>query len=215
MRERSWPTSGLRRIRAAAVTAGAIGIGAGLVLAPAGLVVRKPLVRADAIVVMAGSEAYEERATVAASLFREGRAPVVVLTDEGTRSGWSEAEQRNPSYAELAAARLGALGVPRDATVMLPVPSRVASTRTVDEVLGVQAWCHAAHPRGLIVVTSSYHSRRTAATFEHIFDPPLPIGIEVAPASCCGPLWWMSGLGWRAVAGEYVKLAYQAIRRDI
>ncbi|MGE3843411.1 MAG: YdcF family protein [Vicinamibacterales bacterium] len=130
-------------------------------LAPAGLVVRKPLAWADAIVVMAGSEAYEERATVAASLFREGRAPVIVLTDEGTRAGWSEAEQRNPSFAELTVVTLVRKGVTSDAIVTLPVPPPQHSTRTVDEALQVVSWSRRQGSYNLLVVTSGCHTRRT------------------------------------------------------
>ena len=56
----------------------------GIVAALAGrfLVVRVPLDSADAIVVMSGSSAYLERTQKAARLYREGRAPMVLLTDD-------------------------------------------------------------------------------------------------------------------------------------
>ena len=53
---------------------------------------------ADAIVVLSGSSTYVERAAWAAQLYREGRAPVIVLTNDGLISGWDHREDRNPYY---------------------------------------------------------------------------------------------------------------------
>src|ERR1051325_10750960 len=50
--------------------------------------------------VLGGSSTYEERTELAARLFNEGFAPVVLLTVDGRRGGWSQAEQRNPFFAE-------------------------------------------------------------------------------------------------------------------
>src|ERR1043165_3340359 len=55
----------------------------------------------DAIVVLSGSSTYLERASWAAKLYREGRAPLVVLTDDGVMSGWDNREDRNPMFYEL------------------------------------------------------------------------------------------------------------------
>src|SRR5262249_13480279 len=70
------------------------------------LVVSSKLPSADAIVVLAGAKVYVERTRRAAELYHEGRAPLVVLTDDGLRSAWSAATHGNPSYAERAADEL-------------------------------------------------------------------------------------------------------------
>ena len=79
-----------------------------------GLIVRASLAHADAIVVLSGSNAYVERTARAVELFREGRAPLVVLTNDDTRGGWSNALQRNPYFVERASEELLKGGVPAE-----------------------------------------------------------------------------------------------------
>ena len=76
------------------------------------LIVKSELPAADAIVVLSGSSTYVERADWAARLYREGRAPLVILTDDKLISGWNRAEERNPFFYELAAKELQKRGVP-------------------------------------------------------------------------------------------------------
>ena len=78
------------------------------------LIVKSELPAADAIVVMSGSATYIERTNWAARLYRQDRAPIVILTSDGLISGWNEAEQRNPYFYELAAKELQQQGVPAD-----------------------------------------------------------------------------------------------------
>ena len=66
------------------------------------LIVRADLPAADAIVIFSGSSTYLERADWAAKLYREGRAPLIVLTNDGLISGWDRREERNPYFYELA-----------------------------------------------------------------------------------------------------------------
>lgn len=178
-----------------------------LPLAPNGLIVSRPLARADVIVVMAGSGAYEERASTAARLFRERRAAQLVLTDEGTLAGWSEAIQRNPSFAELTLARLVREGVPSSAIVTLPVPPHGRATRTLDEALALDLWARRHDVRSLLLVTSACHARRAVAAFED--EAGVSVGLVTAASDVCGPWWWLSARGWRTIASEYVKLGYQ------
>jgi hypothetical protein len=70
------------------------------------------LAAADAIVVLSGSATYIERTSWAAKLFREKKAPLVIVTDEKLLSGWSQTEQRNPFFYELAVRELQRQGVP-------------------------------------------------------------------------------------------------------
>ncbi len=70
------------------------------------LIVKAELTSADAIVVLSGSSTYRERTAWAAKLYREGRAPIVILTNDSLISGWNNAEERNPYFYELAAKEL-------------------------------------------------------------------------------------------------------------
>jgi hypothetical protein len=87
---------------------------------------------ADALAVLAGSSTYVERARLAAALFREGRAPLVLLTDDNLMGGWSEAEQRNPLFVERAAGELRRAGVPAAKSALISLaktssPARVSA----------------------------------------------------------------------------------------
>ena len=91
------------------------------------LIVNVPLEKADAIVVLSGSETLIERASLAAQLFREGRAPKILLTNDNRRGGWISAQQRNPFFYEGAILELRQQGVPETAIEVLQPP--VESTR--------------------------------------------------------------------------------------
>ena len=164
--------------------------------------------KADALVVLAGSSTYVERARRAAALYAEGRAPLVLLTNDDLKGGWSEAEQRNPLFVERAAGELRRAGVPaaRIEIVWRPVGS------TYEEAVTLREHASARGLRSLVVVTSAYHSRRALWTFARVFrDTGVRVELEaVAPGeqSPSPAAWWLSGLGWRMVAGEYLKLIY-------
>lgn len=168
--------------------------------------------RADAVVVLAGSSTYAERARRAAALFKEGRAPRVVLTNDGLIGGWSEAEQRNPLFAERAADELRRAGVPRESVEILP--QLVAST--YEEAVLLREHADARGLRSLVVVTSGYHSRRALWTLRRVFGGSgVAVELEsVAPGQQSPPpsTWWLSWLGWRMVPGEYLKLVYYRLR---
>jgi uncharacterized SAM-binding protein YcdF (DUF218 family) len=176
-----------------------------------GLVARAEVERADALVVLSGSAAYAERAAEAARLFREGRAPLVLLTDDGVLGGWSEAEQRNPRFVELAAAELQRGGVPAESITVLDA----RPTSTHDEAAAVRAYAAERDFRTLLVVTSSHHSRRALWTWRRVFrGSGVRVGLEPAEGARTPGAWtwWLSAAGWRQVAGEYVKMGYYVVR---
>ena len=168
------------------------------------LVVDADLSSADAIVVLSGSSAYVERTHKAAELYREGRAPLVWLTDDHTRGGWSSALQRNPYFVERARDELIKSGVPAERIRI--VPGVASSTR--DESLIVRDYASAQGVRSVLVVTSAYHSRRALRSLRQSFaGTQTTIGLHAVPASS-NALWWLQPNGWRDVAVEYVKLGY-------
>lgn len=175
-------------------------------LAPRVLVVSEPLPSADAIVVMSGSSAYLERTRKAAQLYREGRAPVVLLTDDHTRGGWSSAQQRNPFFVERANEELVKQGVPFEKIRIVP---GVAST-TRDEAVIIKDYAVAERFHSVLVVTSAFHSRRALRTLRRTFaGTGIAVGLDPVPAdSSQSAFWWLRPQGWRTVGGEYVKLVY-------
>jgi uncharacterized SAM-binding protein YcdF (DUF218 family) len=176
------------------------------------LVVKPEGGRAEALAVLAGSSTYSERARLAAELFREGRAPRVVLTNDGQRGGWSKEEERNPLFVERAESELNAGGVPADRVEVVP---GVASG-TFDEATRLRDYAEGRGFRSLLVVTSAYQVRRARWTFEKVFGGSgIRITFEAVPPGDETPTplaWWLHADGWRMVAGEYVKMAYYLAR---
>ncbi|MFL6546533.1 MAG: YdcF family protein [Candidatus Udaeobacter sp.] len=180
-------------------------------VAARGLIETSPIEKADAIAVLSGSATFRERTNRAAELYRNGLAPVVILTNDGGRSGWSRQSQRNPSFVDLARENLAAGGVPNDKIeIIRPL---VDSTYLEVERLREYAVENGLH--SIIFVTSAYHSRRTLWTVQQVFDGTgISIAVQTAPAGQDTPTaatWWLSGRGWRFVAAEWVKLLWYRI----
>lgn len=174
------------------------------------LVVNEPLAAADAIVVFSGSSAYVERTRKAAELYREKRAPLVLLTNDQTRGGWSSAQQRNPFFVERATDELIKAGVPQESIRIVP---GIAET-THDEAVIVRDYIVNERLQSVLVVTSSYHSRRALRTLQQACaGTSTTIGLESATAAPSA-FWWLRLEGWRTVGIEFVKLVYYWFKYD-
>lgn len=183
-----------------------------IALAPYGLIARSKLAHADAIVMLSGSSVYIERAEWAASLRREGCAPVIVLTNDGQSAGWDETRQRNPSFAERAADELQRQGVPSNSIEIIPQVVK----GTHDEALRVREYAQRRGLRSLQFVTSAYHTRRAGWTIRRVFaNSGIEVAVDAPPAgqqSPSPPLWWASNIGWKSVPFEYLKFIYYRLR---
>jgi uncharacterized SAM-binding protein YcdF (DUF218 family) len=170
------------------------------------LIVKAEIGSADALVVLSGSSSYLERTQKAAELFRQRRAPVVLLTNDHTRGGWSQPLQTNPYFVDRATEELIKQGVPAERIRI--VPGVAESTRS--EALIVKDYAAAHGFRSVLIITSAFHSRRALRTFRTSFaGTGIIVGLD--PSSglrTSAALWWLSPSGWRDVAGEYIKLVY-------
>ena len=176
------------------------------------LIVKKDLPAADAIVILAGSSTYRERARFAAQLFKRRSGSTVILTNDGLKSGWSAAEERNPLFVERMAEELRRLGVP--ATQIKIIPAPVTSTR--EEAVIVREYAEKNALKSILVVATPYQSRRALFIFERVFQgSSVGIGLDAPPPGEQSPrpaLWWTRILGWKLVPGEYLKLIYYKLR---
>lgn len=176
------------------------------------LVVHASLPRADAILVLSGSSNYVERARHAARLYREGRAPLILLTDDGQQGGWSTEEQRNPFFVERAVKELSQSGVPAEKIEVLPG----AVSSTYAEALSLRDYASSHNLRSVLIVTSAYHSRRALWTMRRVMEgSDLNVGVDAPPAGDESPapaIWWINPRGWQMVAGEYPKMLYYHLR---
>jgi len=172
------------------------------------LIVSAELPRADALFVLSGSGAYVERTQRAAQLFRQGRAPKIILTNDNIRGPWSVEEQRNPTFTERATSELLRSGVTPDRIEVLP--DTISSTYSEALILRRYATEHGL--RSILVVTSSYHSRRALWTLRRVFQGSgVEVGLEtVAPGQQMPSpaTWWWYPSAWQLVALEYPKLIY-------
>jgi uncharacterized SAM-binding protein YcdF (DUF218 family) len=130
-------------------------------------IVEDPLGKADALVVLSDDNFYADRATRAAELLREGKAPLIVASGRRLRP--------NAGIAELMEHDLIERGVPKEKIVRLPQDA----DSTKEEAEAVLKFAKEKKWRSLIVVTSNYHTRRARYIFRRVF----PQGIEVSVAS--------------------------------
>lgn len=169
------------------------------------LIVEKPLANADAIIVLSGSAVYQERTRKAAELYKQGIAPLIFVTNDAARAGWSEADHANPPFVDLERRELIANGVPPDAIKLLD--GEVLGTNQEANVLAAEI--DARPLRSVLIVTSAYHSRRALWIFNKtLAGKGVDVGIEHAPTGDRTPTpgtWWLKPRGWPMVAGEYVK----------
>lgn len=176
------------------------------------LIVKSEISSADAIVVMSGSATHLERADWAAKLYREGRAPIVILTNDSLVAGWDRQEDRNPYFYELAARELVKRGVPESKIQVVPD----IALGTYEESLGVRDYASAHKLRRLLIVTSAYHTRRTLWSLRHACEGSgIEVGIDSPPPGWQTPApsrWWWRRWGWKVVAAEYLKLGYYWMR---
>jgi uncharacterized SAM-binding protein YcdF (DUF218 family) len=172
------------------------------------LIVSAPLNRADAIVVLSGSSTLTERVQHAARLYSEQRSQRIILTTDNRQGGWSSAEQRNPYFHEIAVNELIRLGVPSaDMEVIRPPVDS-----TWDEALLVSQYAKTHNLRSILIVTSSYHSRRALWTFRTLLrDGSTEVGVDPVATGIQTPApttWWLHRKGWQLVLVEYLKLIY-------
>jgi len=136
------------------------------------LIVDKPIPRADAVVVMAGSKS--ERLPAAALLFKEGRAKVIILANDGVLGEWSTVRQRNIYQVEDAEDDLVRMHVPRIAIEK----TSYTTSGTIFDALHCRRKVVEKGFKSIIIVTSDYHTRRSLWSFERVFSGyPVKIGV--------------------------------------
>jgi uncharacterized SAM-binding protein YcdF (DUF218 family) len=131
-------------------------------------IVEDPLGKADALVVLSDDNFYADRATRAAELLREGKAPLIVASGRRLRP--------NAGIAELMEHDLIERGVPKEKIMRLPQDA----DSTKEEAEAVLKFAKEKRWRSVIVVTSNYHTRRARYIFRRVF--PQGIGVHIASA---------------------------------
>ena len=195
-------------MRSAAVLALAAALGFAIFLPFAGRVLAQEdaLADADAIVVLAGARV--ERWLEAVDLYRERRAPLIVLSPgrvDEAEARLAAMGIRFPREAELARDAMRQMGIPGEAIAILPG----SVDNTAAEATAVRATFHGAGWHRMIVVTSKYHSRRAGFAFRREFaGTPVQVLVRASRHDPSQPAhWWRRRADVRDVSSELQKLA--------
>ena len=152
--------------------------------------------KADALIVLSDDNFYADRATRAAELFREGKAPVVVASGRRLRP--------LAGIAELMEHDLVERGVPKDKIVRLAHDAD--NTREEAEALTKLAIQRKWH--SVIVVTSNYHTRRARYVFHRVFPQGLEVRVASAHDGDFDPQhWWEKRKSIKRLIREFAGMA--------
>jgi len=169
------------------------------------LVTADPGGKVDLIVVLSGEPFL--RAPEAARLYREGRAPAILVTNELLRPGFEEVRRAGlsfPDSQEISLQILEGMRVPRSAVRTLA--ERANSTRAEMEAV---ARFLAAHPaRRLLLVTSRAHTTRAGKIFTTGLGPGVKILMHPVQGDPWEPAgWWRNRDQAKQLLHEYQGLA--------
>src|SRR5437764_9575155 len=141
-------------------------------------VIEDPLGKADALIVLSDDNFYADRATRAAELFREGKAPVVVASGRRLRP--------SAGIAELMEHDLFERGVPRDKVVRFVHDA----DGTLEEAQALARLARERKWHSVIIVTSNFHTRRTRYIFRHVFPGNISVNVAGARDGDFDPEHW-------------------------
>jgi uncharacterized SAM-binding protein YcdF (DUF218 family) len=154
-------------------------------------VVDEPAAQSDALIVLGDDNYAADRAFHAAELYREGVAPVVVASGRMLR--------QNVSFADLMEHDLESFGVPAASIVKLS--HRADNTR--DEAVEAARLIQAHRWKRVLVVTSSYHSRRARFIYGRVLPSSVSFRVSGARDSEFDPArWWETRRGQKLFLTE-------------
>lgn len=155
-------------------------------------IVEDPLGKADALVVLSDDNFYADRATRAAELLREGKAPQIVASGRRLRP--------NAGIAELMEHDLIERGVPKEKIVRLPQDA----DSTKEEAEAVLKFAKEKKWHSVIVVTSNYHTRRARYIFRRVFPQGIQISVASARDGDFDPQhWWEKRKSTKELTREF------------
>ncbi len=139
----------------------------------------------------------------AAAEFRSGGYDTVYTLGGATDTDY-DSTHISDTYASVAAARLAALGVPRDRIRLVPVRGTKLD-RTYSSAKALREYLHqsGARPDAVNIMTDGTHSRRTRLLFEKAFGETAAIGVICTPSvEFDSGRWWTSSEGLKEVISE-------------
>jgi uncharacterized SAM-binding protein YcdF (DUF218 family) len=155
-------------------------------------VVEDPIEHADAILLLSDDNFYADRATRAAELIREGKAPLVVASGRRLRP--------LAGIAELMEHDLIERGVPKEKIVRLAhdADSTREEAEALIKLVAARKW------KSVIVVTSNYHTRRARYIFRKVFPKQIDVRVASARDGDFDPeRWWEKRKSLKLLTREF------------
>ncbi|MBP5976382.1 YdcF family protein [Brasilonema sp. CT11] len=162
-------------------------------------------VKADALVVEGWIT--DEALQQAFSEFSNNSYRQIFTTGIQVERGFYLAEYKN--YAEIAAATLKKLGVPKEKLVVVPTP-HVIKDRTHASAVAFRQWLLNSNDQleSVNLFTNDAHARRSWLIYKQILAP-IKVGVIAANPSDYDPnKWWVSSEGVRTVISEIIAFIY-------
>lgn len=158
--------------------------------------------KADVLVALGGESG--DRALTAAKLFRDGFAPLMLVTGlDASPPGV------RPAYLHWRAQVLAEQGVPLERIIY-----DADSTNSWEEAVNTRRTMEANGWRRVLVVSDAYHMRRLSWVWERVFwDSKLSYSLVASSPRWWDPNgWWHDDRSAQAVIMEYIKLAYYLMK---
>lgn len=174
------------------------------------LIDEDPMLRANAIVVLAGAPF--ERCAEAARLYKQDVAGKIITTGEYANS--SAALMNKAVLDDAHLGRIGLMNMGIDSTKIMAIAQ---GTSTYEEARVMLAYAKQENYKRIVVVTTLHHSHRVHSVFAKKFKNS---GIEVIVRGC-PPLnykpekWWEYEEGMMFVVNEYIKWVYYIFKGRI
>ena len=165
------------------------------------LIVSDDLEKADLIVVLSGGRS-DERVRQAADLYHQGYARQVLLSGGEQLQG--------VAIYDLLRQQALAHGIPASALLY-----ETASTSTFEQARYLRPILEQRQVSRAIIVTSSYHTRRTRYLFRKVFaGSPVEVLVYPVQQDYFNPVrWWTREWDTEEVVLEYIKLGLALVRR--
>jgi len=168
--------------------------------------VGEPPHRTEYVMVLPGGE--ETRPFVAAALVKAGAARQVLVPENEV---WpAEKERILPPVHEIIHRALTHRGVPEEDIRIL----QGQSNSTFGDIEALARFLKSSPGVRVSVVTDGYHTRRARWTAARLLgEQARQISLVSAPTDeFCMDAWWQTDVGCLRVVGEYLRLAYYALR---
>jgi uncharacterized SAM-binding protein YcdF (DUF218 family) len=172
------------------------------------LIINDKLQPADAIFLL--NSEFNTRPFRAAELYAQGLAPVVLIA----RAEDTPVVKLGlvPNDTDISVGVMEKLGVPAEKIIVLPFPGGVTST--FDEAVVFRQYTESHRIQRIILVTSSFHTRRARWIFEKMLAGA-PITLEMAAVPYVEfdqTNWWKNEIGLTTLNNEYIKLFLYLIK---